>query len=34
VNAAELLQQAKEVFPGTIVARDGFEIEIPFAAED
>lgn len=34
VNAADLLQQAKEVFPETIVARDGFEIEVPFAAED
>lgn len=34
VNAAELLQQAKEVFPGTIVARDGFELEVPFAPED
>lgn len=34
VNATELLQQAKEIFPGTIVARDGFELEVPFAAED
>ena len=34
VNAAELLQQAKEVFPETVVARDGFELEVPFAAED
>ncbi|HZJ01745.1 MAG TPA: ribonuclease Z [Gemmatimonadaceae bacterium] len=34
VNATELLQQAKEVFPETVVARDGFELEVPFAAED
>lgn len=34
VNAAELLQQAKEIFPETVVARDGFELEVPFAAED
>jgi len=34
VNAAELLQQAKEVFPATVVARDGFEIEVPFALEE
>lgn len=34
VNATELLQQAKEIFPETIVARDGFELEVPFAAED
>jgi ribonuclease Z len=34
VNAADLLQQAKEVFPETIVARDGFEIDVPFAAEE
>jgi ribonuclease Z len=33
VNPSELLQQAKEVFPATIIARDGFELEIPFAAE-
>jgi len=34
VNAADLLQQAKDVFPQTIVARDGFEIDVPFAAEE
>jgi ribonuclease Z len=34
INASELLQQAKEVFPETVVARDGFEIEIPFPPED
>ncbi len=33
VNTAELLQQAKEVFPETVIARDGFEIEVPFAEE-
>ena len=34
VNASELLGQAREVFSGTIVARDGMEIEVPFQAED
>ena len=34
VNAAELLQQAKEIFSATVVARDGFELEVPFAAEE
>src|SRR5215212_1377253 len=33
VNATELLQQAKEVFADTVVARDGFEIDVPFSAE-
>ena len=33
VNPGELLQQAKEVFPATVIARDGFELEIPFAME-
>lgn len=31
LSAADLLREAKEVFPNTIVARDGMEIEIPFA---
>jgi ribonuclease Z len=34
VNASELLGQAKEVFPETIVARDGTEVEVPFATEE
>jgi len=34
VNASELLGQAKEVFRETIVARDGTELEVPFATED
>jgi ribonuclease Z len=34
VNASELLAQAREVFPETIIARDGLEIEIPFASEE
>ena len=33
VNPGELLQQAREVFPATVIARDGFELEIPFPAE-
>ena len=34
INASELLQEAKEVFAETIVARDGLEIEVPFASEE
>ena len=34
VNASELLGQAKEVFPDTIIARDGTEVEVPFASEE
>lgn len=34
INASELLQQAREVFVETVVARDGFELEVPFALED
>jgi ribonuclease Z len=31
LSTADLLGEAKEVFPNTVVARDGMEIEIPFA---
>jgi ribonuclease Z len=34
INASELLQEAKEEFANTIVARDGTEIEVGFAAEE
>jgi ribonuclease Z len=30
LTAADLLREAKEVFPNTVVARDGIEIDIPF----
>ncbi|HEX2721783.1 MAG TPA: ribonuclease Z [Gemmatimonadaceae bacterium] len=33
INASELLAQAREVFANTVVARDGYELEIPYAAE-
>ncbi|MEO5904713.1 MAG: ribonuclease Z [Gemmatimonadaceae bacterium] len=33
VNASDLLQQAKEVFNACIIAKDGLEIEVPFAHE-
>jgi ribonuclease Z len=33
LNASELLQQAREVHPNTVVARDGMEIDVPFQNE-
>jgi ribonuclease Z len=33
LNASELLQQAREVFPNTVIARDGMEIDVAFAHE-
>ena len=33
VNTSDLLQQAREVFPETVVARDGYELDVPFDAE-
>jgi ribonuclease Z len=33
INPNELAQQAREVFPNSVVARDGMEIEVPFASE-
>lgn len=34
VNTTDLLQQAREVFPETVIARDGYELEVPFGAEE
>src|SRR5688500_5319706 len=34
VNTADLALQAREVFPNTVIARDGMEIEVPFPAEE
>ncbi len=34
VNASDLLSQAREAFPDTVIAKDGLEIEVPFQAED
>lgn len=32
VNTSDLLQQAREVFADTLIARDGYELEVPFGA--
>ena len=34
VNTSDLLQQAREVFPETVVARDGYEMDVPFDVEE
>ena len=34
INTSELMQQAREIFPETVVARDGLELEVPFAPEN
>ena len=34
VNASELIEQAREVFPASIVARDGMEVDVPFTPEN
>jgi ribonuclease Z len=34
VNTSDILSQAREVFAETVVARDGMEIDVPFANED
>ncbi len=34
VNASELLQQAKEMFSNCVIARDGFEFEVPVETEE
>ena len=34
VNPSELVQQAREIFSETVIARDGFELDVPFAAEE
>lgn len=33
VNASDLLSQAREIFPDTVIARDGMEFDVPFVAE-
>ncbi|HEX5409573.1 MAG TPA: ribonuclease Z [Gemmatimonadaceae bacterium] len=33
-DAQELVRQARELFPETVAARDGMEIEIPYAADN
>ncbi len=34
LNASELLEQAREVHGNTVIARDGMEIDVPFANDD
>ena len=34
VNTSDLVQQAREVFPETVVARDGYELDVPFDVEE
>ena len=34
LNASELLQQSREVFANTVIARDGMEIDVPYATDD
>ena len=34
LNASELLKQAREVHGNTVIARDGMEIDVPFANDD
>ncbi len=34
ISPNELAQQAREVFPNSVVARDGMEIDVPFASAD
>ncbi|HXQ77163.1 MAG TPA: hypothetical protein VN797_03095, partial [Gemmatimonadaceae bacterium] len=29
-DTSELEREAREIFPGTIIARDGMEIDVPF----
>jgi Metal-dependent hydrolases of the beta-lactamase superfamily III len=33
-DTSDLEREAREVFPATIIARDGMEIEIPFTASE
>ena len=34
VNTSDLLTQAREIFPNTVIAKDGLELEVPFQSED
>ena len=34
LNASELLEQAREIYSNTVIARDGMEIEVPYANDD